>query len=313
MQIITGDLIALTEEERKQHYLDMCVALNINPATRPLAYFEQMGYGGKRTLILYTLRGGAQQIAATNNISTSVVRDRDSEVDGVVAFKARATKGNRAVESVGAAVIGKNNPADSIMTAQTKATRRAILDFTGSGLLDETEVEGMNGDTIACDPGVGNEAYIPPPPAPVPSSEPATEVKPEICAPSTYAEHPIIDPKITAAVDSLVGNMVTSMKADIAAAQAPAVPQVYMIPETLKQDMDKIVVRLNSYRRDTLQLGGMRPSKGFGIAAKWAKFLAKHAPNKTIEEYQTLLTALDLCLEQLGPNGVVAKIEKEIA
>lgn len=304
MQIVTGDLIDLNEEQRKQHYLDVCVGLRINAALRPLAYFEQVGYGGKHALILYTLRGGANQIAEANGISTSVKRDRDSEVDGVVAFKGVAYKGTRNVEAIGAETISKaNNPADAVMTASTKAIRRAILNYTGSGLLDETEVEGMSGRTIDCDPGVGNEAYIPPPPAPVASSEPATEVEPQADLLKAAAEkYPSMDPKIIVAADSLVQSMVKGMQEDVAAAE-----------ETLKRDQEKIMIRLNAYRRDTLQLGGMRPSKGFGIAAKWSKFLAKHAPNKTVEEYQTLLIALDLALEQLGPTGVVAKIEKEIA
>lgn len=301
MQVI-GDLIGLSEEERKQHYIDVCSALRINPATRPLAYFEQVGYGGKRVLVLYTLRGGAQQIASANDINTSVARDRDSEVDGVVAFKAKAFKGTRGVEAVGASVIAKaNNPADAVMTAQTKATRRAILDFTGSGLLDETEVEGMSGSTIECDPGVGTESYVPPPPAPAPSAEPAEEV----------VEF-VISKEILDASNELLQNMVNKTHDEIVAAAATGAPPVAPNVFDNKAEMDRITIRLNGYRRETLQLGGMRPSKGFGIAAKWSKFLAKHAPNKTIEEYQILLNELDATLVN-GPAAVVALIESHIA
>jgi len=77
--------------------------------------------------------------------------------------------------------------------------------------------------------------------------------------------------------------------------------------------MEKLMFRLNVYKRDVLQRGGMRPSKGFGIAAKWDKFIRKHAPDRTAEQYQTLLTALDLLLQQTGDKGVVEKVEQEIA
>jgi hypothetical protein len=292
MQVITGDLVSLTEDERKQHYLDVCASLKINPALRPLAYFMQVGPGGKQTLILYTLRGGAQQIADANGISTSV-EQLEKEPEGMFAFKAKAFKGGRSVESMGAAMKDSaKDLAAAFLTAETKATRRAILNFTGSGLLDETEVIGMKGDMIECDPGVGNEAYVPPPPAPVPSEAPATEV----------LELKGEDAKVFVEAIQNPPNPVPALVAVVAAANVFG----------NKAEMDKITVRLNSFRRETLQLGGMRPSKGFGIAAKWAKFLAKHAPNKTIEEYQTLLTALDLCLQQLGPAGVVEKIEKDI-
>ena len=84
----------------------------------------------------------------------------------------------------------------------------------------------------------------------------------------------------------------------------------YDNPEKAERE---ITERLNAYRRYTLQEGGMRPSKGFGIAAKWAEFLAKTAPEKTVDQYVAVLQVLDGKFQESGANGVVAFIEKEIA
>src|SRR5208337_1690909 len=79
------------------------------------------------------------------------------------------------------------------------------------------------------------------------------------------------------------------------------------------QTMDQITARLNTYRRDVLQRGGMMPAKGLGIAAKWSKFLARKIKEKSILEYSILLKELDEVLAKGQDKGVVAFIEKEIA
>ena len=84
-----------------------------------------------------------------------------------------------------------------------------------------------------------------------------------------------------------------TMKPLFAAAEEEEKAVVKALVQVPEQPTEtEITSRLNSYRRDTLQQGGMRPSKGFGIAAKWAKFLSKVAPAKTIDQYVMVLRVL---------------------
>jgi hypothetical protein len=300
--VVTGDLIHLTSEERTRYYLQVCESMRLNYKTRPLQYFEQVDRNGKRNLILYALRNASAQLRQLHNLSVTL-SPAEYQHNAVIFTATVTSPAGSSDSAVGAESLeGLNGKeyADRIMAAQTKAKRRAILDFVGSGMLDESEIEGMHGSVVALDEST-LEGYTPPPPAPVPSSEPATEVIPE---------KPAIDPAIIKAGDTLVAKMVESMKPLFETAPPFGVQGPATEPGITEKE---VTSRMNTFKRDVLQTGGMRPSKGMGINAKWMRFVAKHAPNKTLDEYATLLIALDLCLEQLGPAGVVDKIEKEIA
>jgi hypothetical protein len=337
--VVTGDLLQLSEEERKKFYVQVCDAMQINFRTRPLQYFEQVDRGGRRSLILYALRDASNQLRALHGIDAEISDERI--VGDAVVFTATATnnKGRKdsAVGAMSLKGLSGKDYADAIMAAQTKAKRRVTLDISGCGLLDESEVEGMHGSVVPVGTEGMSSSYVPIPAAPTPvlASAPATEVvelkgdaakvfvdalqNPPAPAPAAIAAAN----KYAAAVDEVkwedyhksVTIVVTEPSIDpkIIAALPTSESVAASFAKDRVQDEQEITSRLNSFRKDTLSLGGMKPSKGFGIAAKWSKFLAKHAPNKTIEEYQTLLIALDLALEQLGPSGVVAKIEQEIA
>jgi len=291
--VVTGDLILLDPEQRVQFYVQVCNAMGLDFRTRPLQYFEQIDRNGKRNLILYALRNASAQLRAKHNLSVTLSAPEFS-FDTVI-FTATVKNLNGQQDSaVGAEslkdLVGKEY-ADRIMAAQTKAKRRAILDFVGSGMLDESEIEGMNGSVVeVTDSQLKGYVPIPAAPAPATASAPATEV----------LELKGEDAKVF--VEAIVNP------------PAP-VPALVAAAEKTKDDASEreITSRLNTYRRDILQQGGMRPSKGFGIAAKWSKFVAKSAPNKSIEEYTTLLNALDILLTQTGAAGVVTEIERVIA
>jgi hypothetical protein len=294
--VVTGDLILLSAEDRVKFYTQVCEAMHLDVRTRPLQYFEQIDRNGKHNLILYALRNASVQLSHHYGLSTSLSKPEIQQ--DVVMFTATVTdKAGRTDSAVGAQSLkglsGKDY-ADAIMAAQTKAKRRAILDFVGSGLLDESEIEGMNGAPVEMKSDL-IDSYVPPPPAPVPSSAPATEVV-EKLPDAVFDPNPpfeIQPPPPTSASVSTFESLAVS--------------------QTESQTMDQITVRLNTYRRDVLQRGGMRPAKGLGIAAKWEKFRARKITEKTIGEYTKLLAELDAVLAKSGDAGVVAFIEKEIA
>jgi hypothetical protein len=302
--VVTGELIFLTPEERIRFYVQSCTSWGLDFRTRPLQYFEQIDRNGKRVLLLYALRGASVQLAANHGLTVKL-SDASFSHDAVM-FTAKVTNPlGREDSAVGATSLkgleGKEY-ADAIMAAQTKAKRRAVLDFVGSGILDESEVEGMKGAAIevtAAD--LAGYQPIAEAPTPVSAEAPATEVVEE--------KRNNISPEIIKAGESLTAKLVESIQPlrDIVENEKSELAR----PNTATEA--EITSRLNSYRRDTLQQGGMRPSKGFGIAAKWAKFLAKVAPAKSIAQYVDVLLVLDGKFKEVGANGVVAYIEQEIA
>lgn len=313
--VVTGELIHLSEEDRIQFYRQVCTVMGLDFRTRPLQYFEQIDHNNKRNLILYALRTASTQLAQTHRLSVDATLVDPEFKNEEAIFKSIVTdKEGRTYSSYGAQSLkglsGKVRE-DAIMAAQTKADRRAILNFVGSGLLDESEVEGMNGSPVEMKSDL-IDSYVPPPPTPVSSSAPAIEVLEKLpdavydpTPPSwpigetleVTVEGPSIDSKITEAANSLTAGMIAGLKAE--SQPGPT--------------MDQITARLNTYRRDVLQRGGMRPAKGLGIAAKWEKFRARKVSAKTVEEYAKLLSELDAVLAKSGDVGVVAFIEKEIA
>jgi len=326
--VVTGELIQLTPAERIQFYIQTCESMGLNPLTRPLQYFEQIDRNGKRNLILYALRVAAAQLRKLHNLSVTISPAEYTQ--DAVMFTATVTNHSGATDSaVGAeslkGLVGKEY-ADRIMAAQTKAKRRAILDYVGSGLLDESEVEGMNGAVVEVTEN-DLKGYVPIPSAPTPvaASAPAKEV----VDPRDPVNFPNIDPKVIQAGNKIIDNLAASIKPLVEAASQPWEKQldaaakasfspdppfvVVPPPQVVSNTEQEITSRLNVYRRDIIQQGGMRPSKGLGIAAKWSKFLAKKAPNKTAEEYTALLSFLDDTLKNAGPAAVVNFIEQEIA
>jgi hypothetical protein len=353
--VVTGDLIFLTPEERVRFYVQTCDSMGLDFRTRPLQYFEQVDRNGKRVLILYALRGASVQLSAKHNLSVKMSEATFSH-DAVMFMATVRNVEGREDYAVGAGSLkgleGKEY-ADAIMAAQTKAKRRGILDFVGSGLLDESEVEGMRGSTVDVTASSEFQDYakIPQAPAPASSDAPSKEVLsidnwPIGKTVTITVDGPSISPEITAAVETLTAGIVHGMKPLY---QAVSDAQYALAADVLGPDMAKdapvpvgpydsykltgptileerapaplgglteaeITSRLNSYRRDTLQQGGMRPSKGFGIAAKWSKFLAKVAPAKSLSQYSALIKLLDNIFQNGGGAlGVVNYIEKEIA
>jgi hypothetical protein len=303
--VVTGEI---TEEQRIPFYLHVCEKMGLDPYARPLQYFEQVDRNGRRTLILYALRAASAQLARNYSLS-SVVENQNPKFEGDLAvFLATVKDANgRAETAVGVVSLkglaGKEY-ADGIMAAQTKAKRRAILDFCGFALLDESEIEGMRGGQIEVTEDA-LRSYVPAPPAPAPNDAPAAEIiPPEVPKTgSSVVEQPLDKRQV-------VGSSPTPSTTP-AEVEQPKPVVLEAMPS--KAEMEKLMFRLNVFKRDVLQRGGMRPSKGFGIAAKWDKFIRKHAPDRTMEQYQTLLTALDLMLQQTGDKGVVEKVEQEIA
>ena len=136
------DLFDKSDEDRKQYYLDACEFLGVPPELNLLKFFENTTQSGKRSLILYALRGATDIIRANRKISVDSISQHDGQ--GYISFTATGSDPDGRKEmATGVAHIegltGKNFE-NSVKRAQTEALRRMTLQFAGGGFLDESEL-----------------------------------------------------------------------------------------------------------------------------------------------------------------------------
>lgn len=139
---LLGDLSKLTARGRVEYYGAVCESLHLNPLTKPFDYLWLSG-----RLTLYANRNAAEQLRARDSISIAIA---ERELLGTVyVVTARATgRAGRFDESTGAVCIdGLKGEAlaNAYMKAETKAKRRVTLSICGLGMLDESEIEGIQG------------------------------------------------------------------------------------------------------------------------------------------------------------------------
>jgi hypothetical protein len=140
--LVSGNLAALTPEQRVNYYNKTCESLGLNPLTRP---FEYITLNGKLTF--YARKDCTEQLRSNRKVSIAIAARE--VVEGVYVVTARASDASgRTDESIGAVPIDKlqgESRANAMMKAETKAKRRVTLSFCGLGMLDETEVESIPG------------------------------------------------------------------------------------------------------------------------------------------------------------------------
>jgi hypothetical protein len=136
------DLSSLTEEQKQNYVLALNEHLGLPPELRLVRLIWDDDGSTSRKQVAYVLKGGTDIIRDNRNINT--VSLTNVVVNGAIVFTAAGKDGNGRHEyAVGAksidGLVGKALD-DSIMTAQTRATRRMTLQFVGGGVLDESEV-----------------------------------------------------------------------------------------------------------------------------------------------------------------------------
>lgn len=161
-----GDLSQLTAAQRLEYYTRVCKTLGLNPLTRPFRYMNFQGQ-----TLLYATKDCTDQLRSLRKVNVRIV---DKTLDGdlfMVTAQAKLPDG-RSDEDVGAVSLTRlygDQRANAIMRAMTKAKRRVTLSLCGLGLLDESELESMNGAQTF------DAEEAPPPPVPMPRVEPAAE------------------------------------------------------------------------------------------------------------------------------------------
>ena len=140
--ILNGDLKELRPAERLAYYNSVCESLGLNALTQPFAYLSLSG-----KMVLYARKDAAEQLRNVRGISLAIL-SREIIEDVYVVTTRAVTKDGRTDDATGAvAIAGLKGEAraNAMMKAETKAKRRVTLSICGLGLMDETEVETVEG------------------------------------------------------------------------------------------------------------------------------------------------------------------------
>jgi hypothetical protein len=140
--LITGDLGALTPEQRVFYYTEVCESVGLNPLTKPFDYLHL-----NNKLVLYANRGCTDQLRAVKRIEvTKLEREKVDDLAIVTAYGRDATgRQDSAIGAVSIKGLAGEQLANALMKAETKAKRRLTLSLAGLGLLDEVEVDSIPG------------------------------------------------------------------------------------------------------------------------------------------------------------------------
>lgn len=218
--LITGDLAALTPEQRVFYYREVCDSAGLNPLTKP---FDYLNLNGK--LVLYANKSCTDQVRRINRIEvTKLERERADDLAIVIAYARDGTgRGDSSLGAVNIKGLAGEALANALMKAETKAKRRVTLSLSGLGILDEVEIDSAPGAwrqavdletgellgsgpvAEAADPGSLTErmaakaAVVAPPPAdaPAPDEPQAPPVaSSEVESPSAPTPSPAPEPEL---------------------------------------------------------------------------------------------------------------------
>lgn len=164
--IIQGDLSVLNPNERLIYYTKVCESMGLNPITRPFEYLS-LGKGNDKKMILYAKRECTEQLRKIHKVKVNIIsRER---VGDAYCVTARATlPDGREDESIGAVSLVKDEVVwdekkqkyiptgniiplnhkefiNALMACETKAKRRVTLSIVGLGMMDESELESVEG------------------------------------------------------------------------------------------------------------------------------------------------------------------------
>ena len=140
--LATGNIGALSVQQRVQYYGAVCEKLGLNPLTRPFQFLQLNG-----KTVLYATRDCTDQLRSNRTISTRIIARERVEDVWVVTAQAQTPAG-RVDESIGAVTIAglKGDAlANALMKTETKAKRRVTLSICGLGFTDESELETIPG------------------------------------------------------------------------------------------------------------------------------------------------------------------------
>lgn len=152
--LVSGNLKALSPEQRLEYYKSVCDGLGLNYKTQPFAYLEFDSKKNGPQMVLYAKKDATDQLRKIHNVSVQIMSRE--VIQGVFTVCARATfPGGRQDESIGAVPtqgLSGEYLSNAFMKGETKAKRRVTLSICGLGILDESEVVSIDGAKLVDQP-----------------------------------------------------------------------------------------------------------------------------------------------------------------
>lgn len=153
--LATGNIGQFNSQEKVAYINKICDMMGLNPLTRP---FDFMVFQGKT--VLYAKKDCTDQLRKVHGVSIRITNQ--AILDGLLTVTVEATdKTGRVDSDLGAlniAGLKGEALANATMKAVTKAKRRVTLSICGLGILDETELETMQGPHVD---KISNQAALP--------------------------------------------------------------------------------------------------------------------------------------------------------
>lgn len=171
--LMTGNLAALSDQERVIYHNRVCETLGLNPLTRP---FDYLTLNGK--LLLYARKDATDQLRKINGVSITGM-EREHAGDLYIVTVSAVDKDGRTDQSSGAVNtkgLAGEALANALMKAETKAKRRVTLSISGLGMLDESETDFLD---VEPEPATARLATQAPPPRGASRSGPPTVAAPK--------------------------------------------------------------------------------------------------------------------------------------
>lgn len=234
--VIRHDLHTLSEAEAKQYLRDVSEFLNVDPDLNAFDMIWMPNPNGEgKTLCVYARRGTCELLRDKHRIVVEEQNEAVVEGSYVVRLKGHIQEWNsvsgwgkgRSEIAIGSRSIeglkGRDRD-DAIMTASTRALQRLTMQFTGLGILSESEVVSLANQTVSApNPAsdaklAGSPMVIPPMPSVAVNNAPGKPVETqETIGPSQ-------DPKTQAQVAAVIAIRDADKKPDNPAPAASATP-----------------------------------------------------------------------------------------
>ena len=143
--IAAGDIGKLGPDQRIALYRAVCESLGLNPLTQPFQYLLLSG-----KTVLYATKSCTEQLRQIHGVSVvSMAKEVVGDILTVtVSVRERTGREDISTGSVSLAGLKGDSLANAWMKAETKAKRRATLSICGLAVLDETEIETIQGAVV---------------------------------------------------------------------------------------------------------------------------------------------------------------------
>lgn len=140
--VLNGDIAKLTQTQKVEYYNHVCKNIGLNPLTQP---FQILKLQGKETL--YAAKNATEQLRKIYGISLVSLEGKQLEGLYIVTVTLRDQTNRQDISTAAVNISGLKGDslANAIMKAETKAKRRGTLSICGLGMLDETEIETIQG------------------------------------------------------------------------------------------------------------------------------------------------------------------------